>query len=895
MALATQAPDSEDSVPFARSAARPEADVMPQTTDAISGPQPVFGPIVPASAPPRGALSGRVIYMSGGHGWQASGTTWALDRPLLLEMNEDTGNADQMTLFAYYCFNAGATVVAMRPVGNQTSEVVLDNDDPGVNWTGTWANSSSTIYFGSVGDVPYRFCDAASVETATATYTPNIPQPGLYPVYCWALAGNNRTNQLYKIFHTGGQSHARVPHHLTGGGWVYLGTYHFNAGSNAANGSVRISNLGDDGIAMGVVIADAIRFGNGMGDVDAGGGVSTYPREDEGNRYWVQRAVGQGRSSTIYSGNTSSPLRMATEMNNEGSGNMYKRAYVGFHSNAANGSARGVVGLWNDTNAFPGTATPNQRDYALKLATEVNNDMVSVSSSLEFPWYNRTTLLYNAPDFAYGELNNTYISDEYDATIVEVAFHDNALDAALLRDPKARGWIARAVCQGMVRYMNAYDGGPLVFLPEPPWNIRAVAEAGGIRVSWDAPVAQAGSGAATGFVLYQSTNGFGFGNPLYPGVSSSLVVANVTAGADYYFRVVATNAGGESMPSETAGCRVAASTNSSRLLLVNGFTRFERTLNLRQNLVAENYKPPGHDANSGATDRVLPRRANSFDYVVAHGKAIAAVSQMGFDSCQVRAATNGAVPLGNYQIVIWHAGNESTNQRPFNSAAQTRIANYRAIGGHLFVSGSDVGFDLGRAIGPSLPDRQFLTNHLFGVLASDAQNSSGVYTFSAAAGSIFAGNTSGVFDDGGKGIYCVGSADALTPVGGAAAAISYTGYGGGAAAVRFPGASGTGVGKVLFMGFPFETITSEAARAEFMADILKDFSRRPVISSAQVAGGVVQFVASGEPALSYQVQSSTNFSAWTLAATVVNTNGTMTFSEPVGASPRKFYRVRTAP
>ena len=45
-------------------------------------------------------------------------------------MNEDTGNVDQMTMFVYQCFNAGATVVPMRPVGNQTNEVVLDNVDP---------------------------------------------------------------------------------------------------------------------------------------------------------------------------------------------------------------------------------------------------------------------------------------------------------------------------------------------------------------------------------------------------------------------------------------------------------------------------------------------------------------------------------------------------------------------------------------------------------------------------------------------------------------------------------------------------------------------------------------------------------------------------------------------
>ncbi len=907
-ASATQEEAPEPSVPSERSASHPEDDVMPRSMAAASmagaiTPQ-AAGPITPAGVQPTGALTGRVIYMSGGHGWQVNGSTWALQRPLLLDMNEDTGNVDQMTLFAYYCFNAGATVVPFRPVGNQTNEVVIDNDDPQVTWSGPWANSSSTVYFGSASDsIPYRFSDMASVETATATYTPTFPTTDFYPVYCWALAGNNRTNQLYKINHTGGQSLVRVPHHLVGGGWVYLGTYYFNAGSNAASGSVVTSNFGDHGIAMGVAVADAIRFGNGMGDVDEGGGVSDYPREDEGNVYWVQRSLGQGQPTSIYeNGNVSSPIRMAAEMNNEGSGNMYKRAYVGFHSNATTGNtntatARGVCGLWNNT-ALSGvetnSATPNQYDYALILGTEVKNDMVSIGSPpLEVAWGQTSGLTYYA-SFAYGEINNNRINNEFDATIVEVAFHDNVKDVLLLRDPKARNWIARAVCQGMVRYMNKYDGLALNFLPEPPYDVRAESMGYGIRVSWAQPVAQAGSGTPAGYVIYRSTDGYGFGQPVtVAGASaSSLVVSNVVAGTDYYFRVAAYNSGGESMPSETVGCRMASNPLSSRILVVNAFTRFDRTLNLRQTLAAENYKPPGHDGNTGGTERVLPRRVNSFDYVVAHGKAITAASQMGFDSCQVRAVTNGVVALGNYQVVMWQAGNQSTNNRTFTLPAQQKIAAFRAGGGHLFVSGSDVAFDLGRQTGPTAADRQFLTNQLHGVLATDAQNNSGVHSFSAVSGSIFAGDSSGAFDDGSKGMYWVGAPDALTPVGaGASAVISYPGYSGGAAAVRYDGRAGNG--KVVFFGFPFETITSTVARSAYMADILQDFSRVPEFTGTQVAGTSVEFTLTGEPGLEYRLESSVNLVNWSAGTSMVNTNGTMVFTQPVGTGPL-FYRARTA-
>ena len=91
---------------------------------------------------------------------------------------------------------------------------------------------------------------------------------------------------------------------MVGNGWVYLGTYYFNAGSNSVNGAVIISNLQPTPTVGSIVIADAIRFGNGMGDIvpKATGSEtptkSSYPREDEASKYWIQRSCGQGQSST---------------------------------------------------------------------------------------------------------------------------------------------------------------------------------------------------------------------------------------------------------------------------------------------------------------------------------------------------------------------------------------------------------------------------------------------------------------------------------------------------------------------------------------------------------------------------------------------------------------------
>ncbi len=816
-------------------------------------------PITPSAHQPVGALSGRVVFMNSGHGWtwNTSGF-WYLQRPTALNaMNEDYGNLDQLNCFATYCFNAGAIVASMRPLGQQTNEVVLDNISPAVTYAGSWNNSISTVYFGKPGDVPYRVASLDTTETATATYTPTIPVAGYYPVYTWVRHGSDRGDQLYRIRHTGGETQYRVPHYMVGNGWIYLGEYFFNAGSNAASGAVVISNLRASTNGS-VVIADAIRFGNGMGSVNRGGGVSGYPREEESCRYWIQANLGQGQSTNLYeTGGTdeqdswSAPGRMSAEMNREQYGSMYQRIHLSFHSNA--GGQRGTEGL------ITSVPTPNQTRLAQLCGSSVNDELVGLGSPpLEFPWFNRgTNITFSG---AYGEISNNNFVNEMDATIIEVAYHDNATDASLLRDSKVRAAVGRAALHGVIRYMNQFDTTdpvPLIFPPEPPANVRAFGNAGGaITLAWTPPTSVAGSGTPTNYVIYQSTNGYGFGNAISVGTLTNFTLTNLAPGADNYFRIAAANAGGESLPSEVVGCRVPASAGSKKILYVNAFDRFDRTTNLKQDLAAQNYIPPN---GSGANERVLPRRVNAFDYVVPHGRAISAFGAA-FDTCQNEAVTGGLVALTNYAVVIWACGNESTADETFSSAEQSQVAAFLAGGGNLFVSGSEIAWDLDRPSGPTTADRNFLHNQLHATFAAD---SSGVWNFNAAGGSIFSNNAAGLFDDGSRGIYLVGFPDVLTPTGtGAVGALSYTGVVSGAAGVVYDGS--VGGGKVVYLGFPFETITSASVRNEYLADVLNFFGvnsagNKPVIvtqpaDQTVTAGGTAAFtvLATSTTPLGYQ-------------------------------------------
>ena len=248
----------------------------------------------------------------------------------------------------------------------------------------------------------------------------------------------------------------------------------------------------------------------------------------------------------------------------------------------------------------------------------------------------------------YSEITGSLFNYEMDATIIEVAFHDSADDARLLRDVRARGAVGKAAMHAVIKYMNEFAGGPLVFPPDPPASVRAQAGSGGtVILNWAAPAGSGGSGAPSGYVIYRSTNGYGFGNPVTAGNVTSATLTGLAPGTDYYFRVAAVNAGGESFPGEVTGCRTAPGA-VRQVLIVNAFDRQDRTLNLRQNIGRQAYAPP---SGSGAIERVLPQRSNAFDYTVPHGRAVSAAGYH-FDSCQNEHVAAGTVSLTDYPIVI---------------------------------------------------------------------------------------------------------------------------------------------------------------------------------------------------------------------------------------------------
>jgi hypothetical protein len=226
------------------------------------------------------------------------------------------------------------------------------------------------------------------------------------------------------------------------------------------------------------------------------------------------------------------------------------------------------------------------------------------------------------------------------------------------------------------------------------------------------------------------------------------------------------------------------------------------------------------------------------------------------------------------------------------------VTNFLNAGGRLFLSGSEIAWDLGRASGPTAADRAFLQNQLHASLGGETNDDAGTYSFAPVPGGIFTGDPAGRFDNGTAGIYDVRFPDVLMPVGpNAQAALNYTGGLPGAAALQHADPS-TG-SKLVYFGFPFETISNATLRESLMFDVLSFFGvvPAPILAapSVQWPPGIVALSWSAIPGRRYRVQfkNSLGEAAWTNLGAVVIASGDTASLVDAGAvvSQQRFYRV----
>ena len=130
-----------------------------------------------------------------------------------------------------------------------------------------------------------RYTISKDRPTATATYRAAVPENGMYWVSVHYVSGANRTiDTRYRVRHAGGESAVCINQEVHGNTWVYLGQFYFEKNGD---GAVTLTN---ESTEIGqAVIADAVRFGGGIGDVSdcVYGKSSGEPRFEEAAKYYA--------------------------------------------------------------------------------------------------------------------------------------------------------------------------------------------------------------------------------------------------------------------------------------------------------------------------------------------------------------------------------------------------------------------------------------------------------------------------------------------------------------------------------------------------------------------------------------------------------------------------------
>ena len=811
------------------------------------------------------------IWQSHGNYFKNDKNEWGWQRPRLFCTTEDLFTQSFVLPYVIPMLeNAGAIVYTPRERDTQKNEIIVDNDTPNASLylevgskKAHWATApikgfaqKKAIY--RDGENPFtdgtcRFIPTErkkkNKDQAFAEWVPTLPAKGEYAVYVsYRTLPNSVSDAKYLVFHNGGVTEFKVNQKIGGGTWVYLGTFEFDKGNNDY-GMVVLSNESSE---HGVVCADAVRFGGGMGNIERGGKTSGLPRYLEGARYSAQWA---GMPYEVYAGRKGENdyaddiNTRSNTINYLSGGSVYNPQQPGLgiplemtmalHSDAGCSKTDELIGSlgiyttdFNNGKLNTGIDRYASRDLADILLTQIQKD---IYSSYNLSWTRRS--MWNR-NYSETRLPAT------PSTIIELLSHQNFADMQLGHDPNFKFTVGRAIYKGILQFVAGQHDKEYVVQPLPVSNfaIRFGKKKNTLELSWKGendpqePTAQPRE-----YIVYTRIGYGGFDNGTL--VSKTSHTVKIEPGLVYSFKVTAVNRGGESFPSEILSA-YKAKRERERVLIINGFDRVSgpAVINTFDKAGFDLEQDPGvpylsNISFSGAQigfDRAQAGKegegslgysgselegikiaGNTFDYPFIHGKAIQAAGKYSFVSCSDEAVENGTVTLEDCPVVDYILGMEKEDPvhkvyyKTFSSAMQRIITSYCQSGGNLFVSGAYVGSDMSGTQG----NREFTEKILkYGYQSSMTDKSSNRING--------LGRTITIPRTPNETSYAVPAPDCIVPVDTAFPVFTYV-----------PGNQSAGIAykgnyRTFVLGFPFESIQSEADRATIMAGILGFFTQR---------------------------------------------------------------------
>jgi len=411
---------------------------------------------------------------------------WRWQRPRLFTTTEDLFTQSIVLPYLIPMLeNAGAIVFTPRERDTQTAEVVVDNDgnlpNSGINsiyretaqgnqqWTRSqWPGFAQKQAVYTAAQNPFTKGTAHYIDTdrkgnASAEWLPEFPHEGDYAVYVsYQSLPTSIDNALYQVIHQGVTTEFEVNQQMGGGTWVYLGTFHFDKGKSDAN-KVVLSNKSHQN---GLVSADAVRFGGGMGNISRNGHLSGLPRYLEGARYWGQWA---GMPDSVYTekgrnNDYADDINARSWIQNYLSGGSIfnpeqEGAHVpiemslAIHSDAGLNRQDTIIGTlaiatseFNDGLLGSGKSRLASRDLADIVQTQVVSD---IRTKFDIDWTRRYLW-----DRNYSE---TRVPQTISA-IIETMSHQNFGDLKYGHDPNFKFTMARALYKGILRFLSNQHG-----------------------------------------------------------------------------------------------------------------------------------------------------------------------------------------------------------------------------------------------------------------------------------------------------------------------------------------------------------------------------------------------------------------------------------------------------
>jgi N-acetylmuramoyl-L-alanine amidase/PKD repeat protein len=257
----------------------------------------------------------------------------------------------------------------------------------------------------------------------------------------------------------------------------------------------------------------------------------------------------------------------------------------------------------------------------------------------------------------------------------------------------------------------------------------------------------------------------------------------------YYLRLTSENVANlESDHGDTYVIHLPEDTASQAILIIDGFNR--------------------NGSYTGA----------NHDFVATYSEALAKSGDFRIASCSNVAIITDKVSLQDYDIVFWFLGDESTADETFSRAEQDRVSAYLEKSGKLFVSGSEIGWDL--VAKGSDEDKVFYQDYLKAAYISDG--GAGRSPAEGLPGSGF-DSTSLHFGQ----VYPEDYPDELDRYGGSETILKYATNTFAGVKYRGPFGNSDKEGGLVYIGFPLESVASPVEIAVFVEKVINFFGSIP--------------------------------------------------------------------